>query len=73
MVRRVACRVIESGGLLTNTASSDDIAAVIDPFGTVGSTAYAGEGNFDLAAAFGDILDADATEFNFLVDIPPSL
>ena len=65
--------IAESGGLFTNTASSDDIAAVIDPFGAVGSTAYAGEGNFDLAAAFGDILHADATEFNFLVDILPSL
>jgi hypothetical protein len=65
--------IAESGVLFTKTASSDDIAAVIDPSGTAGSTAYAGEGNFDFAAAFGDMLHADATEFNFLVDILPSL
>jgi hypothetical protein len=58
---------------VTKVPSSDDTALVFDPFGTEGSTAYAGEGNFDLAAAFGDMLHADATEFNFLVDILPSL
>jgi hypothetical protein len=66
--------IADAGGLVvTKVPSSDDTALVFDPFGTEGSTAYAGEGNFDLAAAFGDMLHADATEFNFLVDILPSL
>ena len=58
-----------SGVLFTETASSNDIAMVFDPFGTSGSEALAGIGNFDLAAAFGDTLHALATSGNFLVDI----
>jgi hypothetical protein len=43
-----------------------------------GSSALAGSdaggaGNFDLAAAFGDMLSASAQGSNFLVDIVPSL
>jgi hypothetical protein len=53
---------------------SNDTAFVIDPLGTVGSTAFAGLGNnFDLAGVFGDDLNASATGANFLVDILPSL
>ena len=63
----------ESGDLFTNVASSNDTAVVVDPTGTEGSTAYAGEGNFDLAAAFGDALHASATELNDIVQILPSL
>jgi hypothetical protein len=63
-----------SGDLITTTPSSNDIAAVFDPFGTVGSAAYAGDGNFDLAAVLGlDNVVASAVGANFLVDILPSL
>jgi hypothetical protein len=57
------------------TSSSNDVATVVDPFGTVGSDAYAGGGNFDLAAAFGDGLNTDlaAVGGNFLTDILPPL
>ena len=55
-----------------NLFANNDIAEII---GT-GSTATAGSdlttaGNFDLAAAFGDLLHAIATGGNFLWDIPP--
>jgi hypothetical protein len=53
---------------------SDDSAFVVDPFGTLGSTADAGFGNnFDLAGALADNLAATATGSNFFVDILPSL
>jgi hypothetical protein len=54
---------------------SSDTAFVVDPLGTVGSTANAGgpDFNFDLAGVFGDALHATATGANFLVDILPSL
>jgi hypothetical protein len=54
---------------------SNDAAFVIDPVGTMGSSAWAGEGfNFDLAGVFGDALHATtATTANFMVDILPSL
>jgi hypothetical protein len=61
------------GGPLEPTIAGDnDIAAV---FGA-GSDASAGAndfgaGNFDLAAAFGDSLNPDATGANYLVDILP--
>jgi hypothetical protein len=58
-----------SGVLFTETASSNDIAMAFDPFGTAGSEALAGIGNFDLAEAFGDMLHAVATSGNFLADI----
>ncbi len=35
-------------------AGQNDGALVFDPFGTLGSTAEAGDGNFDLASTFGD-------------------
>ena len=62
-----------------NTGSALDQATAItgdnllaEVFGT-GSTAVAGVGNWDLAGAFGDMLDANATGGNFLLDILPSL
>jgi hypothetical protein len=64
-----------SGGPLEPTEAGDnDIAAV---FGT-GSDAGAGSddfgaGNFDLATAFGDSLNPDATGANYLVDIVPAI
>ena len=60
------------GVLFTETASSNDIAMIFDPFGTMGSTAYAGDGNFDLTAVFADMLHA-AAEGNFMADILPML
>jgi hypothetical protein len=63
--------IAESGGLLSQIDSSNDIAMVVDPFGTDGSTAYAGEGNSDLAAAFGDMLHAMAVEGSNIVQILP--
>jgi hypothetical protein len=61
-----------SGVPFTETASSNDIAMVFDPFGTAGSEALAGIGNFDLAAVFADMLHA-AAEGNFMADILPML
>jgi hypothetical protein len=53
---------------------SSDTAFVVDPLGTVGSLALAGDGfNSDLAGVFGDDLNAAATGANFVVDILPSL
>jgi len=55
-------------------SGSSDTAFVIDPLGTVGSTAFAGEGfNSDLAGVFGDALNATATTANNVIDILPSL
>ena len=68
------------GGFDPAVVGNDNIATVFDPFGTLGSTAVAGEGldipgNFDLAAVFGDGFDTfpGATGGNFLVEILPSL
>jgi hypothetical protein len=57
------------------TSSSNDAALVFDPFGTVGSSAFAGGGDSDLAAIFGDGFNTDlaAVGGNFLVDILPTL
>jgi hypothetical protein len=54
---------------------SNDTAFVVDPLGTVGSTAVAGNPgfNFDLAGVFGDALQATANTAGNLVDILPSL
>jgi hypothetical protein len=43
--------------------------------GTVGSSAFAGGGDFDLAAIFGDAFNTEtaATGGNYLVDILPML
>jgi len=62
-----------AGDALGNYPSSNDIAAVFDPFGTEGSSAFATGGNFDLAAAFGDMLHAMTAIGNDLVNILPSL
>ena len=68
------------GGFDPAVVGNDNIATVFDPFGTLGSTAVAGEGfdipgNFDLAAVFGDGFDTfpAATGGNFLVEILPTL
>jgi hypothetical protein len=67
------------GDNVEDTVGNNDIAAVIDPFGTVGSDAFSGgsssaNGDFDLAAAFGDDLNADhADGGNYLVDILPTV
>ena len=68
------------GGFDPAVVGNDNIAAVFDPFGTLGSTAVAGEGfdvpgSFDLAAVFGDGFDTfpAATGGNFLVEILPML
>jgi hypothetical protein len=59
---------------LVGFGGSSDNAFIIDPLGTVGSTADAGLGNnFDLAGVFGDALNATATSANYVVDILPSL
>jgi hypothetical protein len=63
-----------AGGSTAGVGGSEDIAFVL---GT-GSDATAGAdattaGNFDLAAAFGDMLNAIATGGNFLTDVLPSL
>jgi hypothetical protein len=66
-----------SGGFFTGveTDSSNDTALVFDPFGTGtnASTAFAADGNYDLAAAFGDMLHAVASEGNDIITILPSL
>jgi hypothetical protein len=62
-----------AGDSFGNYPNGNDIAAVFDPFGTAGSSAYATDGNFDLAAAFGDMLHALTAVGNNLVDILPSL
>jgi hypothetical protein len=70
---------IASAGVIVDpsspTSSSNDVATVFDPFGTVGSEAFAGGGNFDLAAIFGDGFNTDlgAVGGNFLTDILPTL
>jgi hypothetical protein len=60
------------GGILNVVPSSNDIAFVFDPFGTLGSTALAGDGNFDLAGVLADNLTATALG-NFMAEILPSL
>jgi hypothetical protein len=62
----------EAGNILSLTPSSNDVAWVLDPFGTVGSTALAGDGNADLAGVFGDNLAASALG-NFMFDIVSAL
>jgi hypothetical protein len=62
----------DTGAIMSETSSSDNIAMVFDPFGTLGSSAYAGDGNFDLAAVFADMLHATA-EGGFMADILPML
>lgn len=63
-----------AGGASTTVLGNFDIATIL---GT-GSTALAGSdltaaGSFDLAGALGDMLTADATGANFLVDFPIDL
>jgi hypothetical protein len=65
--------IASAGDSFGNYPSSNDIAAVFDPFGTVGSSAYATDGNFDLAAAFGDMLHAMTAIGNNMIDILPML
>jgi hypothetical protein len=67
-----------SGGTFDGSpeAGNNDIAAVFDPFGTVGSSVYSGAsytapGDFDLGTVFGDDLSVVATGDNYLVEILP--
>jgi hypothetical protein len=65
--------VIAGGGDM-GFGGSNDLAYVLDPTGTVGSTAVAGLGHsFDLAGAFADDVNAMATGANYVLDILPSL
>ena len=51
---------------------SNDVAFVVDPFGTIGSEALAGfGGNFDLAGAFGDNFDINSILSDFIFHIAP--
>ena len=57
----------------SGAGGSSDTAFVLDPSGTVGSSAIAGEGfNSDLAGVFGDALHASAITASNLVDILPT-
>jgi hypothetical protein len=61
-----------AGSSDSGLAGSNDLAFVIDPFGTIGSDATAGlGGNFDLAGVFGDHLTAMSTLSDFLSHIAP--
>jgi hypothetical protein len=64
---------IGGGYFGVETDSNHDVAVVVDPFGTAGSTASAGNGDYDFAAAFGDMLHAMAVEGSHMVDILPML
>lgn len=58
----------------TTINSNNDVALVLDPSGTAGSTALAGDGNNDLAAVlFADGLTANAAPGDHLVDILPTM
>ena len=66
-----------AGGIFVQggTPYNDDIAYVLDPFGTEGSNAFAGSpGSSDLAAVlFLDGVTADITDANNMVEILPPL
>jgi len=66
--------IASSGSLvISNIASSNDIALVFDPFGTAGSSAFAGEGLSNIAAVFADGLIANAFPGDDIVTILPML
>ena len=50
-------------GVFNDVPSQNDVALIFDPSATVGSTAHAGDGNFDLASVFG----ADSTALAGLI------
>jgi hypothetical protein len=64
---------IAGGYFGVETPSSNDVALVVDPFDTAGSSAASGTGDNDFAAAFGDALHAMAVAGNDLFTILPSL
>ena len=64
--------IFNTGSALDQATASGGDNLLAEIFGT-GSTAMAGFGNWDFAAAFGDLLHAMATGGNFLFDILPSL
>jgi hypothetical protein len=64
--------IFNTGSALDQATASGGDNLIAEIIGT-GSTAEAGFGNWDLAAAFGDMLHAMATGGNFLLDIMPSL
>jgi hypothetical protein len=67
--------LVGAGGASPTALGNNDFAAVFDPFGSVGSLADAGNGNFDLTEIFGDGLNLTllarglAYGGNFLYDI----
>lgn len=66
--------IASSGSLVIfNVASSNDTAFVFDPFGTVGSSAFAGDGLNNLAAVFADGLTANAYGGDDMLSILPML
>jgi hypothetical protein len=70
----VGTSTAQAGGTSADLLGNNDIATILG----YGSEATAGAnladpGSFDFASVFGDILDANATGANFLVDILPSL
>jgi hypothetical protein len=66
--------IADAGTVTSFIGGSNDTAFVIDPLGTLGSAAVAGDGfNFDLAGALGDSWNATAITASNLVDILPSL
>jgi hypothetical protein len=64
--------IVNTGSALDQATASGGDNLIAEIIGT-GSTAEAGFGNWDLAAAIGDMLHAMATGGNFLLDIMPSL
>jgi hypothetical protein len=62
----------DAGGGLVAFGGSNDLAFVVDPFGTIGSEAMAGLGNnFDLAGALADDLNALSTGADGIFHILP--
>lgn len=57
-----------AGGTSPSFLGSNDIASVLGTDSSAFAGASSGVGNFDLAAVFGDDLNATATGANFLVD-----
>lgn len=65
--------IFNTGSAFDEATAAGGVHDVAEIIGT-GSTAVAGlGGDWNLAAVFGDMLDANATGGNFLVDILPSL
>jgi hypothetical protein len=62
----------DAGGGLFAVGGSNDLAFILDPFGTIGSEAMAGLGsNFDLAGVLADDLNALSTGIDGIFHIAP--